>query len=193
MAIIIDVLEEIIVPPPIEEVPASRTIKYTARENGGTMYYWIRGGLDAEADLQTLVTSIAQELFDDAEANGTPLPDLVTKVYIEKRRIPYFLKAWEVLRDQMQDTVTAPLGTTLTNNILAELADDPVAADFFEALVWRFQLVAGGTITTQLTPAVVNAMSAANQRILFQLILEFMALGLGVGLTGNFILDDYLS
>lgn len=191
MAIVIDVLKETI--STVNETVEVRTIEYTARNTPDPMYYWIRGGLDASTPLATLITSMATELYNDAVANGTQIPDLVTKVFIERKRIEYFLKAWEVLRDEMQDTTTAPLGTALTNHVLAKLADDPQAADFFEALVWRFQLVSGGTITTQLTPAVVNAMTAANQRLLFQLIMEFIGLGLGVGLTGTTILQTYLA
>lgn len=190
MAIVIDVLEDMI-STPFPGEPSIRTIKYTARDGGGTLYYWIRGGLDPLADLTTLVNGMAQELYDDAAANGTAIPVLITKVFAERKRIGYFLNGWEVLRDEMQDVVTAPLGPVILNHILAKLALNAQAADFFEAMAWRMGLTL--TIDTQLTPTVVNALTAANQRVLFQLIMGFMGLGLGVGIMGNFILDDYLN
>lgn len=186
MAIVNDVLEDDTIPAnPILGTPASRTIKYTARQDAGTMYYWVRGGLDPVADLTALVNSMTQELYDDAAANGTAIPDLVTDVYIQKRRVKTYLEAWQILKSEVGD-----LGITLTqllNHLLTKLGEDAGLTVAFKADAWRLGLIAN---PTDALPSM-GTLTETQRREYYKQIKDFF-LGLTVGIAGNFILDDYL-
>ena len=198
MAIIIDVLEDIIqvIPPPLNIT--SRTIKYTARENGGTMFFYSSGEsadgtpLTAETELYPPSAAIAQFLFDVAEANGTEIPDLVTWVFIERNRKPVYRNAWAVVRNEVGDedvTNVAPTWSYQTH-ILQQLATNAPLAANFQANAWRMGLIA--TKETLITPAVINGMTNLQRGFLYLLTLSFMGLGYTVGVDGSFILDEVL-
>jgi hypothetical protein len=192
MAIVIDVLQEKIVTINFETGQQVRHIDYTARSNGGTMYYWSRGGLDPLADLTTLVNNMATELYDDAAANGTAIPDLITWVFIEKKRKPVYRSGWSVVRNEVTDTGITNVSPTWDYqfHILQQLATDSALAANFQANAWRLGLIANKNV--QITRAIIDGLTAQQRVTLYLLTLGFMGLGYTVGVDGDTVLEDYI-
>lgn len=194
MAITIDILEDEITI--VNETIPVRTVNYTARgtngDGDGTMYYAIStesapGVPLTPSDVLTPPsTAIAQYLLSVAVTNGQAIPDLVTDVYIEKRRVQVYLETWQILKNELGDT-----GVTLTqflNHMLAKLAENQGLTTAFKADAWREGLIA---LPTDNIPSMGGLPNDAARRIWYKQIKMFF-LGLTVGIAGNFILDDYL-